>query len=121
MAQEEVPLLDPSLLNSIRSLTKPGEKDFLGTLMDMFFKRAPELNTQIEGSFAARDADSFERSSHALKGTCGNLGAVSMMKLCEKMEHIGKGGDLNLVGSSIQDLQLIYARVRDALERDWRS
>ena len=115
----EVVLLEPSLLKSIRSLSNPGEADFLNTLIAMFFKRAPELFAAMDKAFAAKDEDAFERSAHALKGTCGNLGAMRMMKACEQLEHIGKAGDLSPVPPLVIKLKALYDEVRTALEREW--
>jgi HPt (histidine-containing phosphotransfer) domain-containing protein len=113
------PLLEATLLQSIRALSTPGEKDFLNTLVAMFFKRAPELETRMEAALASNDAEAFEHAAHALKGTCGNLGAMRMHKACENLEHIGKSGDLSAVPTLMKELKVHFAEVKTALEKDW--
>lgn len=118
---EELPLLDPDMLNSIRALGDPGEDDFLNDLIDLFIARAPEILKEIEEAFNANDAYKFERSSHSLKGSCGNIGALSMRFLCEKMECMGRDKNIEKGGEALTKLKSLYVVVKKELNEKWRS
>lgn len=117
-SSEEFPILDAQKLQSIKDLAD-GDDNFFKELTDLFFQRAPVLMGEITKAFEAKDHYTLERSSHALKGSAGNLGAMKMMKICEDLEHKGRAEDLSNVDGLIKELQEVYPITEKEMKDDW--
>ena len=115
---EEHPILDAAKLQSIKDLAD-GDDEFFVELTDLFFERAPLLLNEMKDALSAQDAYKFERSSHALKGTSGNLGAMKMMKICEELETMGRNGTLEGAQELLDDLVGVYPMTEKELRDNW--
>ena len=111
--------LEEKMLQSIKDLAGDDDPDFLPNLINMFFSRAPDLMVEIEKGINTNDAYKLERSAHSLKGSCGNLGAVTMMKICEKLEHMGREKKMEGSLQLLEELKSAYKDAKGALEKDW--
>ena len=120
-ALNDLPILDTTTLNSIRGLSDPGEDDFLKELAEVFFQRGPTIIAEIESAYVAQDPLKFERSSHSLKGSAGNLGAKRLMTICEKMEYAGRAKKLSHMEDSVKKMRQLYEEAKAALETEWLS
>jgi two-component system sensor histidine kinase/response regulator len=117
---EEWPLIDAAKLQSIKNLADPDdEDDFFGDLLAIFFERVPVLLAEISLAISNKDSLKIERSAHALKGTAGNLGALSLMKLAEQLEEMGSAGDIARAPGHLADLERIYPLTKKELESKW--
>ena len=85
--------INPRVLDDLRSLQTPGAPSFLGELIDLFLKEADGHLQKLRTAFEAKDAALFERSAHTLKGSCGNLGAQAMSRICADLQTIGHAAD----------------------------
>ncbi|SMF47007.1 Hpt domain-containing protein [Pseudobacteriovorax antillogorgiicola] len=115
---EDHPILDAAKLQSIKDLAD-GDDEFFSELTDLFFERAPLLLGEMQSSLSEADAGKFERSSHALKGTSGNLGAMKMMKICEELETMGRNNSLDGAQDLLDELQQIYPLTEKELKDHW--
>ena len=114
----DTPVLDDDKLNSIKALAD-GDDDFFRELTDLFFERAPALLNEMQQALSSKDATQFERSSHALKGSSGNLGAMRMMKVCEEMERIGRENVIEQAEGLMPMLVDLYSATEAQLKKDW--
>jgi HPt (histidine-containing phosphotransfer) domain-containing protein len=55
---------------------------------------------------------------HALKGSCGNMGAMKMEAICAELEGAGHSGDLTAAPRLISRLEAELGRVRAVLEKE---
>ena len=115
---EESQFLEKEKLQSIKDLAD-GDDEFFVELTDLFFERAPTLLGDMKNALDAGDAHKFERSSHALKGTSGNLGAMRMMKICEELERMGRENDLDGAPELYAELSEIYPKTEKELRDNW--
>lgn len=113
------PIIDDVKLQSIKDLAEPDDADgFFSELLQIFFQRAPQLMSEIETAIQSGDAVKLERSSHALKGTSGNLGAVRMMRLAEQLEMKGRAKSMDDAVQPLSDeLIRIYPLTKAELEK----
>lgn len=109
-------LLDEQIISSIRSLTSPGDPDFLKELTDVFFARSPGVIDQIAQSVEAEDPIGYQRASHSLKGSAANIGAMSLSAQCAKMEVDGRSKDLSSASADLAAVRALYSQVKAALE-----
>lgn len=65
-----------------------------------------------------RNADSVERVAHTLKGSCGNIGAIRMAKICEQLQEMGASEDLMTLPRLLDQLEAEFDRVRTVLEAE---
>jgi HPt (histidine-containing phosphotransfer) domain-containing protein len=118
-AQQQVqPAIDPAALDSLRELQDDGEPDFLAELVELFFGAAGPHLVALRQAAAQGDADTIERSAHALKGSCGHFGARPMGDLCERLQLAGRAGTLHDAPALIERLESEFARLRTALEAE---
>ncbi len=115
---EEESLIDERKLQSIKDLGE-GDDSFFIELTDLFFERVPTLLQEIRDALDNKNAYKLERSSHALKGTSGNLGAIRMMKICEYLETMGREQTIDGLDFLVDDLHHIYPEVEKVIRSEW--
>ena len=99
--------IDRSKLQGVLDLAA-GDVEFVKDLTDIFNQRVPELTAALEKSLQAGDAALTEKLAHALKGTCGNLGAERLRQICEHLEICGRDGQLTKLSEYVADLKESY-------------
>jgi signal transduction histidine kinase/CheY-like chemotaxis protein/HPt (histidine-containing phosphotransfer) domain-containing protein len=87
-----------------------GDAKLLRELVQMFLQECPGLLTEIHAAIAAHDAPKLRLASHTLKGVVGTFAAQPAYEAAERLERMGRQGDLN--GS-----EEAYVALVGALER----
>ena len=113
-ASEEAPL-DHEVLQSLREL---GDEGFMAELVSLFVGEVPSLLVSLRDALGREDTGAVERVAHALHGSCGNIGAVRMAALCEKLQHAGASGDLARAPGLVGEVEAEFGRVCPALEAE---
>ncbi len=88
----DLPTLDPSALDEIRSLQKPGEPDLLGKVIETYLQSSTELCAAICDGSDAADAAAMEAAAHTLKSSSGQLGGRRLQALCKELELRSRAG-----------------------------
>jgi len=91
---QDDPALDPAVLDELADLQEDGEPDILAELADLFFEDAPARLAVLRAAWEAGDAETLRQTAHALKGSCGNLGARKMYETARLLEEAGRRGAL---------------------------
>ena len=84
----------------------------------IFLEDTPGLITVLETGVAAGNADVVEQTAHAIKGSCAMISAKRIERLADKLEKMGREGNLcgadalceNLL-ESFHDLKRIMASI----------
>jgi two-component system sensor histidine kinase RpfC len=109
------PAIDPATFNELAALEKRG--DFLTNLIRIFLQTGEEKIEKIEQALIARQYGHVSDFAHALKGSAGQIGATTLMELCNRMSHLGPA-DLMEDGTIYADgIKKEFAQVRAALQR----
>jgi HPt (histidine-containing phosphotransfer) domain-containing protein len=87
-----------------------GDTDLLKELLGLFFAECPQRLAQIRDAIAKGDAENLQRAAHTLKGSVGNFAARAAFEAAERLELLGRAGDLT-------DADQAYAALEGALER----
>ncbi|MBI3856754.1 MAG: Hpt domain-containing protein [Planctomycetes bacterium] len=103
--------INPRVIADLRSLQSGGSPGFLAELIDLFLKEAEAHVTKLRESLAARDAKVFERSAHTLKGSCGNLGAQAMSRICADLQNVGHDADWTRAAELLPGLEAEFRTV----------
>jgi CheY-like chemotaxis protein/HPt (histidine-containing phosphotransfer) domain-containing protein len=111
----EVTILDPSALQGLRALQRPGRPDVLGRIIDMFNSDAPRLLGEMKVAAAANNTEAVRLAAHTLKSTCTNVGAVALSATCREIEQYARANDVDGALTRISAIQDELDRVLAAL------
>ena len=95
----EPPLHVPDLLASL-----DGDHELLEELATIFLGDYPARFAAIRSAVEQRDAGALQAAAHALKGSAANFGAPAAIDAAERLESMGRRGDLNGVETAFTDL-----------------
>jgi len=112
-----VSAINPKVIGDLRAL-QAGSPGFLVELIDLFVKEADVLVAKLREAQAARDARSFERAAHTLKGSCGNLGAQAMSRICAELQTAGHAADWARAAELMPGLETEFKTVKIELETE---
>jgi two-component system sensor histidine kinase RpfC len=112
--QEEHPCLDPRYLRELSDLG--GNSDFVVRLAWTFLKGSKEKVRGLERAVADRDLEKARELAHALKGNSGQIGALALMRACERFSGIA-AGELERNGETyLDEVKEELSRARTALD-----
>lgn len=79
-----------------------GDEAFVTELLEEFAENTASLLAQLELAIETGDSLRFRELVHALRGTAGNVGAVSLARVCRELhgttqERLANGGELMLL------------------------
>ena len=111
------PVLDPSVLNTLRQLSVPGEPDVLTEVLKLFLDEVPPRLTRLRIAWAAGDIEQVHRLAHSLKGSAGNIGAQRMFEVCKELDGIGRSGEVQRAGPLVDALNVEFADVDAEIRR----
>jgi PAS domain S-box-containing protein len=110
--------LDGRVVDQLRALDRPGSGFFEG-IVGLFLETTPERLDALEAAVSHADVPSARALAHALRSTCGNVGARRMSDLCAEIEERAAAGDGGL-GARVRALADEFRQVRQALEAEQR-
>lgn len=110
--------LDHEALQKLREIgARASEDTFVKNLLTRFLEGTPERLAALQTAAAESDCDALEFQAHTLKSSCGYVGARVMANLCQTLESMGRGGDVQDAEPLIGELLDSFALVRPRLER----
>jgi HPt (histidine-containing phosphotransfer) domain-containing protein len=80
----------------------------------LFQDNFEELIEELKAGLAEKDTDKIMRSAHTLKGSTSNIGFMDMSALAKRMQENPE--DLELVASTIPQLELMYEQVNEEMK-----
>ena len=110
-------VLDPSVVESLRQLTPPGEPDVLVEILNLFLNEVPKKIGTLRSAVIASDAISVQRTAHSLKGSSGNIGARAMHDICRQLDDRAKSGELARLQSLVEELDAEYSKVETEIRK----
>jgi two-component system, sensor histidine kinase and response regulator len=93
-----------------------GDRELLREVVAIFWIEYPQLLTEIDAAIIRGDAVVLERTAHRLKGSVSNFGARIAGDLAQKLETMGKTGDLADAGKACAELHDKLECLREALD-----
>lgn len=110
--------INARVLDDLRALQIPGAPSFLDELIGIFLRETALHVQKMRDALAARDALPFERSAHMLKGSCGNLGAQAMSRICADLQQSGQAIDWTRAAAAFSALEKEWTAVKAELEAE---
>jgi len=111
-ATEEA-LLDPTIIAELRDMPPTDGVSMLHELVDLFLDGAPQRIAQI--GEAIEDPSKLAFHAHALKSMSLNLGAKRIVELSQKLEELGRAGDVSEAKPLLKELETTFTRTRAQL------
>jgi len=111
---EEPPCLDPRYLQELSDLG--GNSDFVVRLAWTFLKGSKEKVRGLERAVADGDLGKARELAHALKGNSGQIGALALMRACERFSGIAAGELERNGGTYLEEVKEELSRARTALD-----
>jgi PAS domain S-box-containing protein len=104
-------VIDPDVVEDLKELLGPGYPHFL----DLFENKTAELMQKMEQAVSGGDAKALASAAHALKGSAGNLGAVSLVSVAQRIEQRGESGDLHAIDRLVDQARRTHRAVLEQL------
>ncbi|MGZ8474438.1 MAG: response regulator, partial [Candidatus Deferrimicrobiaceae bacterium] len=111
---EEPPCLDPRYLRELSDLG--GNSDFVVRLAWTFLKGSKEKVRGLERAVADRDVEKARELAHALKGNSGQIGALALMRACDRFSGIAAVEMERAGGTYLEGVKEELSRARTALD-----
>jgi PAS domain S-box-containing protein len=110
--------LDPAVIAGLREMELATGQSMLPSIIGIFFESTPPILADARAALEKSDAQRLSRAVHTLKGSCANFGARRLRGLCERIEAVADGGEIDSAPALLEEASAEYERVRAALERE---
>jgi EAL domain-containing protein (putative c-di-GMP-specific phosphodiesterase class I)/signal transduction histidine kinase/CheY-like chemotaxis protein len=128
-ADLDLRLVDPAVLDELRTLNEAKKGDFLKRVVDLYSEHAPKALAQLREHATAGDAAACGSVAHSLKSMSLNIGASQVAKIAASLEQMARGEGAvpdqskltELSGTLEQTLALLAAETGEqpAVEPQW--
>jgi HPt (histidine-containing phosphotransfer) domain-containing protein len=108
--------IDQALLDRLRDLEQMLGPDLVHRLIETFLKDATQRLADLDMALTRQDGDKLARIVHSLKGSAANLGAVTLVHLCEDLERTTRAEHLDGTAAALSALHHHYADLQVQLE-----
>ncbi|MDJ0554720.1 MAG: response regulator [Microcoleaceae cyanobacterium MO_207.B10] len=99
------PMLDFSFLESIKNI---GGEELLNEIIEEYISSSPDRLKAIRDAIATDDPKELRMLAHNLRSSSGNLGGVSLGKICNQLENLGRSGTTAGAAELFPLLQIEY-------------
>lgn len=96
------------------------EPELAREIADLFIGQSDALLAGIRTALAAGDARALERAAHAAKGALLHFGVPAAIDAAQRLEAVGRAGDLGGADAARAVLEAETIRIRDRLKA-WRE
>lgn len=94
------------------------DEELVRELIEEFLKEIPQRLSDLEHALTQPDFKQIRSQGHTIKGTSGNMGAISLQKVAARLEAAGQADDLETATSLIQQLQDQFERFKSETEKN---
>jgi HPt (histidine-containing phosphotransfer) domain-containing protein len=94
-----------------------GDQELLGELVELFLADCPRLLEEIRAAVESDDAEQLMRAAHTLKGSVSNFCASDAAEAAQKLESLGRAGDLAVAPEYLATLEPIMERLNAELDQ----
>lgn len=93
--------------------------DSICEIVQMYFEDTPQALAELHVASDKSDAKALREVAHRLKSSCGNIGAVKLQRISEKIEVIGREGKTIESQSLIALAELEFGRVEEVIREKY--
>src|SRR5213075_2667798 len=107
--------IDPSAIEVLRQLRRPGKPDPVTELIDMFVRDTPERLHKLRTAVAQYNSEDLAAVAHNLRGCASSIGATQLAILCEKLEANAERRAVQISTPLLKEIESEFDRVCRAL------
>jgi HPt (histidine-containing phosphotransfer) domain-containing protein len=111
-------ILDPTVLEDLRSLQAPGEPSVLAQVIHAYLKNAQPLLEVLRGYSGSHQQESLRIAAHTLKSSSANVGALRLSGMCRRLEECCVEGVTENVDRLISAILVEFERALEPLKRE---
>ncbi len=89
------------------------DRAFFLEMCQEFLKNLPVRMEELKGSLEKKDAATFSRAAHNLKGVSANFNANPVNRIAAELERLGRQDELEQAGPLLEQLQSELLRLRE--------
>jgi CheY-like chemotaxis protein/HPt (histidine-containing phosphotransfer) domain-containing protein len=108
-------LVDSGAIENLRSLRMDGEPDPLAELVHLFINDTPDRVSQLQVALKNSSAQELEAAAHSLKGSAGNLGALTISDACLRIMQHAKYNEFPAIAKYVKSIEDDFAKVKQLL------
>lgn len=108
--------IDHASLNNIRKLRGVGGDKMLRRVVKLYLSTSSTVVEDLRSALSKGDAESVRQSAHALKSSSQNVGASALATLSQKLEAMGRSGELVNSETYLGELNKLYPKTVQALK-----
>jgi two-component system sensor histidine kinase RpfC len=90
-------------------------EDFIRNMTRLFLEGTEEKIEQMKQALRTRNSEEFRRLNHALKGSAGQIGAMSLSSVCGEYSMVSHDEFIRLGKTMIERVNAEYLKVAEAL------
>ena len=113
MSEDDVFVLDRERVSSFMTIGR-SQEGFLEGLVKTFKEDVPSRIDALRAAASTGDANDLALAAHALKSSCGSVGARRMYAVAASLEQKVRSGKFEGVNESIEQLAAEFPRVLEA-------
>jgi HPt (histidine-containing phosphotransfer) domain-containing protein len=106
--------IDPATLDELRALGP----EVLRSVAELFIQDTRARLDELRAHSAGNDLKQLERLAHALKGSCGAVGASRMMHISAELQQRFHEGQSDQTAQLLADLEAEYNEACALLQRE---
>ena len=92
-----------------------GDRELLLRLVKLFVLQSPQLLQEVREAVVCGDAGALERAAHKLRGAAANFGAGAACDVAQRLEQMGRVGDLTHAAEVQEELAMAMRGLQDVL------
>ena len=108
----------PAALDRLRRF---GGDDLVRELAVIFYETSHQRLADVRAGVAANDRRAVARAAHSLRGSCGQIGAVTAAQLARELERDAGTADASALLALAERVDRACADYRAALARELRA
>jgi CheY-like chemotaxis protein/HPt (histidine-containing phosphotransfer) domain-containing protein len=107
-----LPPVDPAALDHLSQL---GGSQFVCEMIALFCEYTAKKLTEARTAHAAGNLEALQKAAHPVKSSAGNIGALQVQQLAERLEAAAKAGQVGMVGEELARLEAAFAVASERL------
>ena len=104
----ELQAIDHACLDSIRNLKGVGGDKMVRRVVELYLSNSSMLLEELRLAASQADSERIRQAAHALKSSSQNVGALGVAALSQRIEAMGRSGELTDLQSHMIELGDLY-------------
>ena len=117
MASDTELIIDAGILDRYRALQEAGQPDVVTEFIDVFLEDLPCRLTRLREAVGRGAPVAIRSAAHALKGSAGSVGALSLSGLCAHLEANARSGSADGASALLSAIEPEAVKAAEELSR----